>query len=605
MIDAPYDVATHGDITSNNLTINVGETLTMASGNINLTGYFENNGNAFAQTGGTVTFNGSSAQTIEGTNSFHQLTINNASGVTLNSATSVTGVLTLTAGTLASGGNLTLASTSVVAGGTATVDFSGSGSISGNVTQQRFLDGATQNGWRYVATGVAGQTLAAIDDDIALTQLGSVFSPGTNESIYTNFYNPHPNLFYYDQSLVKSGTISAGHLNGQSFDNAEIGWEIPAATSDVFNSGSGVALQVSASDVTLDFTGTLQHTDVVLSLAHGGQTNSGWHLIGNPFAATLDWNAVYDDAGNSGVDPTAYVFDATTDYSGTYSGYNAATNASVNGGSKDIASGQGFFIQTTSGMTGDVTLKTSHTSSTDVQFYRIHERAEWQGELRLKLADEQGHEDELLLYLIDDAQEGQDLGDAKKFFGTAHGLPEIASKAFDFPLMMDCRAPLENEETESFQLALKGGATGTFTLKITTIAQFELGTEIFLEDRLTQQMIALQEGMEYDIEIANAHEIIDDLFWIHMRLNRVTSMQDDFVSHGVSLFLQNKQVHIQFADASVAKSKVAIYDLMGRVIYQQTNVTELNLSFPIDRSGVYVVKVENQHGAISQKVIIE
>ena len=130
-----------------------------------------------------------------------------------------------------------------------------------------------------------------------------------------------------------------------SFDNAVHGWEIPASTATALNPGTGVAVQIGASDVTLDFTGALRSSDVALSLAHGGQTNSGWHLVGNPFAATLDWNQVYDDAGNTGVEPVAYVFDASAAYSGTYSGYNASTDMTVNSGSENIASGQAFFIQ--------------------------------------------------------------------------------------------------------------------------------------------------------------------------------------------------------------------------------------------------------------------
>lgn len=609
IINATYDVATNGDFIAKDITINAGKTLTITAGNISLTGNFDNNGGGITQTGGTITFNGTAAQTIEGDNSFHDLTINNASGVTLNSATSVTGVLTLTDGTLTTGGNLTLASTSAGSGGTATVDFSGSGSISGNVTQQRYLDADTQEGYRYIAPAVTGQTMADINDNITLIGLGTTYSPGSGAGYTWTSTSPAPNVFIYDQSLISGGNAGAGPLNGQSLNDAAYGWETPSATSDALNPGSAVTVNALSANTLVSFTGPLQSSDVVLSLAHGGQSNSGWHLVGNPFAATLDWNAIYDDGGNSGVEPTAYVFDATNSYAGTYAGYNAATDAGVNGGTQNIASGQAFFIQTSSGMTGDVTLKTAHTSNADVQFHRTQETdggdLHWQGELRLKLADGQGHEDELLLYLIDDAQEGKDFGDAKKFFGNAWGLPEIASQAFDFELMMDCRPPLKNDEIKSFQLALKGGSTGMFTLKTTTIAQFEPSTEIFLEDRLTQQMIALQEGMGYDFEIDNAHEIISNRFWIHMRSNRVTSIPDDFTNHGVSLFAHNKQVNIQFTNVDAAKSQIAIYDLMGRIIYQQSNESKLNLSIPIEQNGIYIVKVGSQQGTISQKIIIE
>lgn len=606
IINGAYDVATNGNITCGNLIINTGQTLTMTSGTIHVACDFDNNGNAFIQTGGTVTFNGSTSQTIEGSNTFKNITINNANGVLLNQTTNVTGVLTLTSGNLVSGGNLRLKSTSAGAGGTATVNFNG-GSVAGNVVQERFLDGATQSGWRYIAPAVFGQTIASINDDVTLNHLGSVFSPGTNVNTYVRTHSsPFPNIFHYDQSLVMSGTISAGSMTGQPFDDTEIGWEIPSATSDALSRGSAVALHIGSSDVTLDFTGVLQSTDVVLSLAHGGQTNSGWHLIGNPFTATLDWNAVYEDGDNSGVDPTAYLFDATSTYSGTYASFNAVTDAGVNGGTKNIASGQGFFIQTTSGMTGDVTLKTSHTLSSDVQFNKTTNTTDWEGELRLKLADKQGNEDELLLYFVEGAHAAKDFGDATKFFGTAYGLPELASKAFDTPLLMDCRKPFGlDDEIQSFNLAIKSGQKGLYTLKAATIAQFDVDTDIFLEDLQENILINLHEVPEYTFTMKEDETFEENRFQVHVKVNRVTSIEDDLAARGLALFAHKQQVHIQFSNIESAKSQIIIYDLMGKLIHQQSNQHQLEINIPIQQRGIYLVKIKNSNGVTTKRIIIQ
>ncbi|MGB0522181.1 MAG: beta strand repeat-containing protein, partial [Flammeovirgaceae bacterium] len=583
LIDADFDINTDGDISAFDIEINSGHTLTMTSGNISVRGDFTNNGNTFTQTAGTFTFNGAETQNISGTNSFDDLVINNSARVILNDATDVTGVLTLTNGTLRSNGNLTLKSTAVGAGGTATISF-GSGTISGNITQERFLDGAAQQGYRYISTGLNGVTIAAIDDDVTVNRLGSTYSPGTNESTYRIVYNDAgglPNLFYYDQSLVGSGTITGGYLDGESFDQAKIGWEIPSATTTAFNPGDGLALNITTADVTLDFTGTLQSSNAVLSLPHGGQTNSGWQLIGNPFVATLDWDAVFSDGDNSGVDPTAYVFNADGEFSGSYATYNAFTNASVNGGVKDIASGQAFFIQTTSGMTGDVTLKTTHTSSTDVTFSRtMEDTPAWQGELRLQLTDlQQDRTDELLLYFIDGATDEKDFGDAKKFFGDAWGLPELASQAYDTDLLMDCRAPLD-EELQSYAIAVKSGQAGRYQLSATTIAQFAAGTEIYLEDLWENRLINLNEQQTYEFELAEAGKVVENRFVVHMRINQITSLLPESLAANVTVFAANQQVHIQF-EPEFAKSNIAIYDLTGRQIIQLNNESDLGLQIPI------------------------
>lgn len=603
-ITAAYNVATHGDISCNNLSINASQTLTMASGNISLTGNFDNNGNAFTQTGGSFTFNGSSAQNIEGNNSFDNLIINNAAGVTLNSTTNVTGILSLTSGVLASGGNLTLKSTGATAGSSATIDFSGSGSVSGNVTIERFLDGATQQGYRYVATNLAGQTLASISDNQAITGLGTTFSPGSGAGYTWTSTNPFPNIFIYDQSLISGGTAGAGVLNGQSLNNAEYGWETPSATSDALNPGTGLVLLLGASDLTLDFTGTLQSSDVVLSLSHGGQTNSGWHLVGNPFAATLDWNAVYDDGGNSGIEPTAYVFDASSAFAGTYAGYNASTNMGVNGGTQHIASGQALFIQTTSGMTGNVTMKTSHTSSTDVQFFKTQEeKPELFGELRLILEDERKHKDELLIYFMEEAQEGKDLGDSKKFFDGGYGLPLLASQAYNQDLMMDCRAPL-NGGSQSYKLKLKTGEIGTYTLKASMIDQFTPNTQIVLEDRSNNVLIDLNQISAYRFDVTSVEEVFENRFWVHLRENNITSIEDDFTQNDIATFAYGHQVNIQFTNHKAATAQIAIYNLMGQLIHHQTTDNQLNIAIPIFKQGIYLVKVENNENTLIQKVFI-
>ncbi len=186
-------------------------------------------------------------------------------------------------------------------------------------------------------------------DNVTLVGVGTTFSPGTDLTTYTwNTTSPYPNVFFYDQSLVKSGNITSNgtSLQGQSLNNAQFGWETPTATTDALGVGTGLALRIGATDETLVFTGALQTADFSPSLAYGGQSNSGWHLLGNPYAATLDWKAMGDNLRFNGLESggTIYLFDANAKYTGVYGSYNPSTNTGV-GATKDIASGQAFFVQ--------------------------------------------------------------------------------------------------------------------------------------------------------------------------------------------------------------------------------------------------------------------
>ncbi len=605
IIDGAYAGA-FGSISCADLTINSGVTFTIPSGTITVAGNFDNNGTAFTQTGGTFTMSGSSAQTIDGANSFSNLTINNSAGVTLNSATDVTGILALTSGTLASGGNLTLKSTGVSAGSTATVDFSGSGTVSGNVTVERFLDGGAQAGYRYISTNVTGQTLAAINDDVALVGLNTTFSPGSSGSYTWNTTSPYPNHFIYNESLVSGGAAGAGSLAGESLNNAQFGWETGGATSDAFNPGSAIALRIGGSNATISFTGALQTADVPLTLTDGGETESGWHLVGNPYAATLDWNLLYDDLSTTGVEQIAYVLDANGTYTGAYTGYNAATDEGVNGGTKNIASGQGFFVQASDGG-GSMTLKTSHTISSDAEFFRTKGDApEILGELRMLLADENENEDELLIYFAEGMSEKKDLGDASKFFEGADGFPSLASTIEGRNLMMDCREPV-GSETQTFDLALKAGKAGTYTLKASEISKFPLGTEIMLEDLEKGILIDLNQINEYRFDLAKS-ELSENRFKIHLKNDRITSLANDLAERGVSIFSTQHQVRIQFADLESAKAQISIFDLQGKLITKKSNQfklqTDLELPGTID-AGIYIVKVGNAKGVTTKKLYVE
>ena len=80
--------------TFHNLTIHTDKTLTGSSATMNITGHWTNNG-TFTNNGGTVVFNGTSAQDITGITTFNNLTINNTAGVVGKSDLTVNGVLNL------------------------------------------------------------------------------------------------------------------------------------------------------------------------------------------------------------------------------------------------------------------------------------------------------------------------------------------------------------------------------------------------------------------------------------------------------------------------------------------------------------------------------
>ncbi|MFI5253384.1 MAG: beta strand repeat-containing protein, partial [Bacteroidota bacterium] len=113
------------------LTIGSGATLNTGSSNINSQGGWTNNG-TFNAGSNIVNFNGSSAQVIGGTTStaFNNMTINDASGVSLGTSESIGGALTLTTGTLGVGANTLSLNGPTIAGTPANLITTSSSSLS-------------------------------------------------------------------------------------------------------------------------------------------------------------------------------------------------------------------------------------------------------------------------------------------------------------------------------------------------------------------------------------------------------------------------------------------------------------------------------------------
>ena len=88
--------------------------------------------------GAALTLSGSSSQSVSAAVTVPDLTLDNTNGAALNAAVDVSGTLTLAGGALTTNGNLTLRSTGESA--SARIAGSGSGTISGDVTAERFLE---------------------------------------------------------------------------------------------------------------------------------------------------------------------------------------------------------------------------------------------------------------------------------------------------------------------------------------------------------------------------------------------------------------------------------------------------------------------------------
>ena len=265
-------------------------------------------------TSGSYTYNGASAQ-ITGTglpSTVNNLTINNSSGVTIDADVEVTGTLSLTSGTftIESGNNL-IANTKSIS--------------SGSIRMKQTISGS--NGWRLLASPISSDYNDFLDAIDTQGYPGSSLGNASADSL-------QPNILYYEESYP--GTDSQR-------------WRAPANASTTIEKGLGLYTYVFGdiasdsryntpfpADITVE--GQEHSGSVDFGVTYTTAADSGWNLIGNPYAATIDW----DDSGNwtkTNIDNTIYIWDYTTSQYKTWNG----TTGDIGNGL--ISPFQGFWIK--------------------------------------------------------------------------------------------------------------------------------------------------------------------------------------------------------------------------------------------------------------------
>jgi hypothetical protein len=293
-------------VLNGNLTIPSGTTLdnSVNNKNISIAGNWSNSG-TFAAGTGTVTFNGTGAQSITGTTSFNALTVNKSSNnLTLNNATVVNGALTLTSGKIISN---TYPSTPLL-------QLSSTASISGG-SSSSFVDGQIRavisngNSLTFPVGGVAvSRYRPTTVSSVSATDTWDVSYVGKNPTTdgYSNFAFNSANMAkvsQYEYWLVSnsSGTTAAGltlSYGTGSYGTPDIGnvaslktarwngtqWDVPpgggtfSQTGDSFTGTVSVSFQSAFSPQTLASTDPASALPVELLYFKGEAVQSGVQL---------------------------------------------------------------------------------------------------------------------------------------------------------------------------------------------------------------------------------------------------------------------------------------------------------------------------------------
>lgn len=558
----------------NNLIIDIGSSLTISGNTIQISGTITNNG-TFTATNGSIEMKGSAAQLIGANifagNTIKDLKINNAAGISLLGSLNVTGIVTVQNGNLLSGGFLTLSST---AAGTALISGSGSGTVTGNVTMQRYLPSGY--GYKYFSSPFNAATVNEF----------------TNELI--------TGLYRYDENRLVSGIPATGWVNYKIVAN-------------VLNPLAGYAVNFGSSAVanTVDVTGVVNNGSVSVTLYNHNQIyTKGFNLIGNPYPSPIDWNA---GAGwtKTNIDNALYYFRASTtdQYGGTYSTY-------INGISSDglasnvIPSMQGFFVHVTNGtfpVTASLSMNNSVriTNQTSPFAKSAHKGSVPLLRLVAGYSDDTTSFDPVVVYFDYKATSDFDSQlDALKLFNTDTKVPNLYAVSSNGSNLSINALPSDFLTSFTVPLGLKTNKNGEIIFKVRSLSLDFPEMRIYLTDVSSGTEMDILPGKEYKVSLSAAD--YKNRFFLNFS-NIATDIPD--INPAFDLFSIYSSHGILKANINLLSGEngiLTIYNLTGQAILvrkiYEPGYYEFN---PNITDGIYVVSFVSGNKRISKKIHIQ
>lgn len=380
------------------------------------------------------------------------------------------------------------------------------------------------------------------------------------------------------QSAV-SGLFTGQYL--QSFDESTNGYSDIIPTNTPLVPAFGYAIW-NGSNSTAEFTGMMNDGSIGstnnLSRSGAGSTNYGWNLMGNPFPSSVDWDA-------------ASGWIKTNVNNATYVHVNASTWAEyaggvgINGGSRYIASGQGFFVSVTDGggvypEYGTLIMGNGVRVHNNTPFYKD----EIANMVRLQISGN-NYSDETVIRFTENATTGFDGDlDAHKLFGYQAEAAQIYSH-----LNQDYGINAL-PEIQNVTVGVKAGQAGTYTIAATDVSEFET---LILEDLLTGSTTnLLQSTYTFDYVLGTLNE----RFILHF--SPLTGIQDKNDQQAF-VFASNGNLIVSIPGNQ--NGNVSVYSLNGQLI-KTANVEGSINTINMDQKGAYIVKVVTDSFVVTKKI---
>lgn len=437
------------------------------------------------------------------------------------------------------------------------------------------------------------------------------FNNNWNSINYRNRFT-YPNVLSYStRRISRNDSLNGGDQARGSFMR---GWVAAANDDDLLPRGIGIQVGVKPTDV-VSFLGRLDKVadTVVGGLSREAFTASGWTLVGNPYPSPMFFER--DGANNDfldfnpGVDKAFYTFLPTSHSQGRWVALvNGVSSPKFEGFTGEIPTMQSFLVRKTEVGVSNLVFNNAmrQTAFTNPRLNR--EQAVVSALVRLNVRNAAGNNDEMVTYFSPDASNGFDVDlDAYKVLPI---LPEVTTVFAEVN-----KNALAINALPTSELQKAASSTG-LTLPISVVADragvvtFSISERVGLSDTLSVYLRDNVLGVEREIAGGKSYStalqpgLYDERFSIWV-VGRQTGLDDKLAKAGINIYSFESSAFVEFTDPKMANSTITIFDLQGREVARRAN-RDAKVEIPLSVStGIYIVKVTNEHGTFARKVYIE
>ncbi len=581
------------------LNIDTNVTITVNAGaKLKVVGNFIHNG--VINGDGTVSFNHDTAQKISGKGHIRNVEIDNAAGVTIDSAAhlTITRSLTLTRGTLTTNDSLTLYSDT---GYTARIAPIASGaSIVGKIRSKQYIQGNYRRFRFWSHPFASSLSLMQIQQYIDITGTG-----GAANGFTTTGTNA-PSAFRYDPY---TGNSSLGYDPGwKPFTNITA----LAADTNMINRYQSIRLFVRGdkgeglsygaympSATTITMVGNVNQGTQVVHLSKGSLANQDINMVGNPYPSPVDLGTVIYNAQIAGcvAGSAYYVWNESLGAAGQYQAIPIGTTAPI---SYYLQANAGFQIR--AAHDHDSLVFNEGHKGTDATTYLFKAATDYTS---LNVYDANYHLwDMLRIDFNSKATEAEDdRYDAIKLPGADFNFYSLS--ADNKKLTIDSR-PFQSSAI--IPLGINSPYTQDFIIKAenTVLPQ---GASLYLHDKLLGKYTLLNNGGEYRFTISkDSKSQGNERFELRIDTPALAANSGN-VKVDIYPNPANDNIKISFSSDKKSNTNIAVFDLAGVNVYNNELGAQQNGSVVVSlnnfAAGIYLVEVTSGDKKVTKRLIKE